>query len=274
MLCSNVHVAVQETAAPLPSPSNAFLIDAVNASGLASTPGQQTFARTVGHAPDGHMNIASTISEVPNAGPGSDSDPAPNSLSAAYAGDAVAPSMHAAFANMSLNHPNLQLPQSALLIPGADGMLPGTAPIVGEAADRGAPQPPPAARTLSKSGTPRSLHAVDSGAAPTVEPDVHPNATPKTPVRNVGAIGSGSIAGGATLASVPPTPSVSTSAIPAPKKKKASDMSKAERRALQEEQRAKKAAAKDNPGAVVFSMLASHVFCSGKCNGKRVGALR
>lgn len=240
---------MQETPGPLPSPSNAFLIDAVNASGLAGTPGQQSLMRTAGNTSEGHATLVQTIPEHPDAGAGSDVDVPPGASTStvvAYTADAPAPTMNSAFAHLAQSHPNLQLPPSALL-PGADGVLPGTAPQAVEPSNRHLPQQP-VARTLSKGGTPRSLYAADSGIPPSAEPDVPATVTPKTPGRGA-FVASSMTAGAAGSTAAGPPPSVSASIASVPKKKKTSDMSKAERRALQEEQRAKKAAAKEVQGA-------------------------
>ena len=196
---------------------------------------------------EGHTTLVQTILEHPDTGPGSDMDVPPatsTTTTNAHSGEAAAPTMHSAFANLAQSHPNLQLPPSAL---GSDGVLAGTAPHPAEPSDRNLP-PQPIARTVSKSGTPRSLHATDSGVPPIAEPDAPATATPKTPGRSAFVGSMGPAAAGGPTSTAPPA-SVSTSvASAAPKKKKASDMSKAERRALQEEQRAKKAAAKEVQG--------------------------
>lgn len=248
-LCIKKLNMMQETAGPLPSPSNAFLIDAVNASGLAGTPGPQSLMRTAGSMSEGHTTLIQTISEHPDGGAGSDVDAPPGTAtntSLAYNADAPVPTLNSAFTNLTQTQPHLQLPPSALL-PGPDGVLPGTAPQAVEQSDRHLPQQP-VARTLSKGGTPRSLPTADSGVPPVAEPEVPGTATSKTPGRSA-FLPSSMAAGAEGSTSAGPPASVSASVASVPKKKKASDMSKAERRALQEEQRSKKLAAKELQGA-------------------------
>lgn len=200
-----------------------------------------------GNASEGHTILVQTIAEHGEGGPGSDVDgPAVTSVSTNYvpSNDAAAPTMNSAFASLGQSQPNLQLPPSALE-PSSETVVPGATSHSTEPSDRNVIQQ--TARTLSKGGTPRSLHATDSGIPAVMEPDVTATVTPKTPRRcaSVGASAAGP--GPASSAAGP-----STSATSAPKKKKASDMSKAERRALQEEQRAKKAAAKEVQGPLLI----------------------
>lgn len=229
---------VQESAAAVPSPSSAFLLDAVNVSGLANS-GMPNYLR------GNHQPEASLTTAEQSAWPDEDSlhsavtgtgNPIPFPSDGLQAGQPSVPGSGA--------------PSQAGAKTGAeDRVLSGTLPQQTDAAGP-SERVSSGQKTFSRGPTtPRG--AMDPPAAVPSEGDV-PGGSPGPPSTRggqsaaAGTLGAG--AAGATSQGVAGAAAGGAAGGVAAKKKKASDMTKSERRALQEEQRAQKNAAKAPQG--------------------------
>jgi hypothetical protein len=215
---------VQESAVPAASPSSAFLTDAVNASGLG-TATLPTYLRTV---QPGEVSLATEASvwaddeALQSQGTGT-GNPIPS-----FAAE-TAPSLTSALGSLAASQAGAAKPPTGAA---PDRLLSGGLNLQYELS--GAERPSLMQRTVSRGGTPRSgveaaamFEAEGGGVGPST-PSHRSHAAPAVGVQGPTATGTAQGQPG--------------------KKKKASEMSKAERRALQEEQRARKAAAMNSQG--------------------------
>lgn len=208
---------VQESAVPAASPSSAFLLDAMNVSGLGNS-GMPNYLR------GSNMPETSLVNAETPAWP--DEDSLQSAVTgtgnpiATYPPDGAQPSIQASAG-----------PSPVGAKPGAADRVPsGTLTMMSDA--MGITEK--AQRTFSRGPTtPRG--AVDPSAAAPLDADLPGTSTAPTPTRGGPSQGAGG-AGVSSQIVVGPA----AVGVAAAKKKKPSEMTKAERRAMQEEQRAQK----------------------------------